>query len=454
MSPGPSPNAPRVAFYTLGCKVNRFETDGLAYQFQALGWEIVSFKEEADLYLINSCTVTAEAQRQSLQMVRQAVRNHPYALVGVVGCASQLFPESFSEITGLDVIGGCANKWELPPILTSLTKGQKLRFFPEKGDWPWESFFPLPGQRTRALLKIQDGCNGGCSYCLVPRARGRSRSLPALEVRRGVETLSRQGVKEVVLTGIHLGQYGADLNPKTDLFALLGDLLEGHSELRIRLSSLEPQEISPSLFDLLERYPHLCRHLHIPLQSGDDRILGKMKRNYTAAFYQSLIEDLHRRFPTLSLGTDLIVGFPGEGEESFAKTLAFVSALPLAYLHLFPFSPRPGTQAANFPDQVPQQVKKGRLQRLREVDRSKRQEFALRCMGKTFDAIGLGPASLSGKSKVLTENYLTVFVPAQVDKNERLKVHLVALEGDRIKGEMVQREEIAPLRAASFSRSL
>jgi threonylcarbamoyladenosine tRNA methylthiotransferase MtaB len=434
------PKTRRAAFYTLGCKVNRFESDGLAQKFRELGWETVSFKEPADLYLINTCTVTAEAQRQSLQMVRQAVRNHPEAVVGAVGCATRLFPEPFLEIPGLRFVGGCVNKMALPPLVVSLRPEHRTLYLPDEGTPPLEPLFPWPETRTRALLKIQEGCDGACSYCLVPRARGRSRSLPPEEVRRGLKHLSLMGVKEVVLTGIHLGQYGSDLERPTPLAALLKDLLDRHPELQIRLSSLEPQEVGPDLRDLFHSFPNLCRHLHIPLQSGDDGILKAMNRTYSSAFYREGILDLHQRFPTLSIGADLIIGFPGETEEAFSKTYEFVLKLPLSYLHLFPFSPRPGTPAATFPGQVPQKVKKERLRIFRELDRRKRREFIARCLGKTIWAIGLDGGDPQRGNRVLTENYLTVFVSERVEKNERVRLKLIGPDGEGIKGKIIERE--------------
>ncbi len=348
-----------MAIHTLGCKVNQFESSCLEEQFLSRGWETVSFNDTADIYIINSCAVTAEAQRQSAQMIRKAIRNHPQSQVIATGCAAQLFPELFEKIPGLDYIVGHFNKLQIPELVSSPEKSRVLQkiLITAMGK-PLETRFPLPIEKTRAFLRIQDGCNGQCSYCLVPRARGRSRSLPVKDVLSGVSFLSSQGVKELVLTGIHLGQYGGDLAPKADLVSLLETLLKLHSQIYFRLSSIEPQEVTPTLLNLFNKFPNLCPHLHIPLQSGDDSILRKMNRTYSVAFYRRLIQTIHREIPRAAIGADLIVGFPGEGEIQFRETVNFISEIPLSYLHIFPFSPRPGTPAAGFPEPVPEKIKK------------------------------------------------------------------------------------------------
>ena len=427
-----------MALYTLGCKVNQFESACLMERFQAQGWEAVPFKEQADLYIINSCAVTAEAQRQSAQMVRQAVRNHPDSVVMAAGCAGQLFPEAFEKIPGLDYVIGTFNKLQIPDLTATLQKpGRARTILLPKADRPVEAHFPLPVEKTRAFLRIQDGCNAGCSYCLVPKARGRSRSLPVDEVVSGVSFLCCQGVKELVLSGIHLGQYGGDLCPAADLVSLLEILLETHPRLHFRLSSLEPQEVSPALLQLFKKFPNLCPHLHIPLQSGDNSILQKMNRTYSTDFYRRLIQTIHQEIPFAAIGADLIVGFPGEGETQFQETIRLLSEIPLSYLHIFPFSPRPGTPAAGFPDPVPDKVKKERLQLIRAIDRQKREAFIRRCLGRDFSALCLQPAKKKGWTHALTENYLTVSIPDRLKKNERVRVCLKSLDADGLKGEYV-----------------
>lgn len=427
-----------MAIHTLGCKVNQFESACLRERFQALGWEMVPFKEEADLYLINSCTVTAEAQRQSAQMVRQAVRNHPQSQVIAAGCAAQLFPEEFEKIPGLNYIIGHYNKLQIPDWVALPEKLRPApKILPTETEHPIEALFPLPQGKTRAFLRIQDGCDAHCSYCLVPRARGRSRSLDVNEVISGVAFFARRGVKELVLTGIHLGQYGGDLNPPATLVYLLEILLQTHPHLSIRLSSLEPREVTPSLLNLFYKFTHLCPHLHIPLQSGDDSILQKMNRPYSREFYRRLIQTIHQNIPRAAIGADLIVGFPGEGEIQFQETMKFLLEISLSYLHIFPFSPRPGTPAARFPDPVPDKIKKERLQIVRGLDREKRETFIGYCLGKDFSALVLEPAKEKGWTRALTENYLTVSIPGRFIKNERIRVRLTALDPTGLKGEFI-----------------
>jgi threonylcarbamoyladenosine tRNA methylthiotransferase MtaB len=427
-----------VAIYTLGCKVNQFETACLKEKFQSQGWITVPFQEPADLYIINSCAVTAEAQRQSAQMVRKAIRNHSESQVIAAGCAGQLFPESFTAIPGVDCVFGHFNKMKIPELVNRHEKFDTCLKFPAPRSAPaLESHFPLPGEKTRAFLRIQDGCNGHCSYCIVPKARGGSRSLAVDAVRSGVDFLWRQGVKELVLTGIHLGQYGQDLSPESDLVSLLKIILETHPGLHFRLSSLEPQEVSPSLLALFHNFPNLCPHLHIPLQSGSDSILQRMNRTYTTDYYHRLIQTIHRELPSAAIGADLIVGFPGEGEIQFDATLHYITKIPLSYLHIFPFSPRPGTPASKFPNPVPEKIKKDRLQILRVIDRQKREAFINRCLNQTFFALTLGPAKRKGWTGALTENYLTVFIPGQLKKNERVRIRLQGLGDKGLEGERV-----------------
>jgi threonylcarbamoyladenosine tRNA methylthiotransferase MtaB len=419
------PIRPRVAVYTLGCKVNQFESTCLLERFQDQGWEVVPFKEKADFYIVNTCAVTHEAQRQSAQMIRQSITRHPEALVLAAGCAAQLFPQDYEKISGLDYIAGTFKKLEIPFKIPSLKKTLSpcVLLCPE-AEHTIEAQFPLPAQRTRATVRIQEGCNAQCSYCLVPRARGRSRSLPLKDILYGVESLVEQGIKELVLTGIHLGQYGEDLSPSENLVSLLNVVLPKHPETHIRLSSLEPQEITPELIGLFKKYPNLCPHLHIPLQAGEDSLLQKMNRTYSTAFYSRLIQTIYRALPYGAIGADLIIGFPGEDEALFQKTVNCIVSLPLSYLHIFPYSRRPGTPAADFPNPVPEKIKKERLQIIRALDREKRGTFANRCLGQVFSALVLQPDREKGWFKTLTDNYLTVSVEGNFKRNDRIRVCL------------------------------
>jgi threonylcarbamoyladenosine tRNA methylthiotransferase MtaB len=290
-------------------------------------------------------------------------------------------------------------------------------------------------------LRIQEGCDSRCSYCLVPAARGPARSLAPEDVREGLRRLARQGVPEIILTGIHLGQYGRDLGSEWALSGLLGRVLREPDLPRLRLSSLEMEEITPGLIALFQRDRGLCPHLHIPLQSGDDRILALMNRAYTTSAYQKLLHRLRETLPLAALGADVIVGFPGEDEASFQRTLDFLTGLPLSYLHVFPFSPRPGTPAALFPNQVPSSVRKERARRLRDLDREMRRRFLELNLGQEAEAVVLGSAGTEGRVPVLTENYLTVQVPGPLVAEEIIRVRIIGGLGPDLVGKRVARRE-------------
>jgi threonylcarbamoyladenosine tRNA methylthiotransferase MtaB len=416
----------KIAVHTLGCKVNQFESEALVQAFQERGWDLVSFQEPADLYLINTCAVTAEAQRQSAQAVRGALRRSPEALIAAAGCAAQLFPEVFNRLTGLDYLFGTGNKLELPSTVDFSRKPA----CPQNRIQPVSSFNPLslecptPTQRTRGLFRIQEGCDAHCSYCIVPQARGPSRSLPPELVREGLLRLGAAGIREIILTGIHLGQYGRDLRPPWNLTGLLKEVLRAPALPSLRLSSLEMHEVTPELVSLIKKEPRLSSHLHIPLQSGDDPILLRMNRPYSSTEYAELLYRLRAELPYAALGADVIVGFPGEDERAFQRTHDFIARLPLAYLHVFPYSSRPGTPAALFPGQVPAREKKERARRLRALDKHKRSDFFRRCAGREFSALVLRGPGPDGWCKGLTENYLSIRLKGNFQENTRLRVRI------------------------------
>jgi threonylcarbamoyladenosine tRNA methylthiotransferase MtaB len=425
------------AIQTLGCKVNQFESEALAQAFQERGWNPVPFQESADLYLINTCAVTSEAQRQSAQAVRGAVRRSPEALIVAAGCAAQLFPDFFSRISGLDYLFGTGNKLTIPVTVdfSRKTACPQIRVRPVSSCPPLSLECPTPRQRTRGLFRIQEGCDTHCSYCLVPQARGPSRSLPPELIREGLFRLAAKGIREVILTGIHLGQYGRDLRPPWTLTGLLKEVLQSPTLPALRLSSLEMHEVTPKLVSLLKKEPRLCRHLHIPLQSGDDPILQRMNRPYSTGEYAELLDRLRTELPYAALGADVIVGFPGEDEGAFQRTYDFIARLPLAYLHVFPFSSRPGTPAALFPGQVPAREKKERARRLRALDGEKRSDFFRRCAGRTFSALILRASGPDGWCEGLTDNYLSIRLRGNFQKNTRLRVRITGRDEKEILAE-------------------
>ncbi len=367
-----------VAIATLGCKVNQFESEALMSALGQEGYRLIPFGEGADITIINTCTVTHRADFQSRQMIRRAYRRNPKSLIIVTGCYSQIAPEVMAKVDGVQYLLGNKEKGRIPELLPLMQKGefprmqvadiQKETVF---RDIPVHSFY----RHTRAFLKIQDGCDARCSYCIVPYARGPSRSLPPEKLIEHLRVLKEKGLKEVVLTGIHIGSYGLDLTPSLSLEKLLRRIEKEETPGRIRLSSIEPLDFSADLVSFLSQSTKVCPHLHIPIQSGDDEILQRMNRHYQSSHLLDLIQELHRRIPRLSMGADVIVGFPGEREENFNRTYELVESLPLSYLHTFPFSKRKGTPASRLQPEVDGAVIKRRAEQMRELGKRKRQAF-------------------------------------------------------------------------------
>lgn len=405
----------RIAFTTLGCKINQVETDSLRRDFESRGDTIVPFNAEADVYIINTCSVTAKSDYQCRQAIRSAVRRSHSAKIIVTGCYAELRPEEIKKIPGVDLIVGSRDKLTIPSVISPLPSSQVPNSTLQKS-----------AKRTRGFLKIQDGCDNRCSYCVVPLARGGSRSISQDEVVREFRALVQAGYPEIVLTGIHIGAYGTDLPTKTHFTDLLKVLVRERGESRIRLSSIEPREVTPELSDLLGNA--LCKHLHIPLQSGDDKILSEMKRDYTSAFYLNLLRQIADRVPAVALGADIMVGFPGEGEEEFQNTLRLVEQSPLTHLHVFSYSQRPGTPAATMKDQVPETVKKSRNEILRALASEKNYQFRKIFEGQTLEVVLESKQDKeSGMLSGLTDNYIRIHVEGA--KNEHIgKKNLVRIK--------------------------
>lgn len=398
---------------TLGCKVNQYESEALARRLVADGWRRAA-GPPVDLCLINTCTVTGRAAMQSRQAVRRARRQGAGRIV-VTGCYAQVEPEALTVINGVDLVVGHSEKHRIPALVQGLverTAGRQTEAVvaPRSVAWPFEAICDaVVGGRTRPLLKIQDGCDAFCTYCIVPFARGRSRSMPAETVMARIADLGAAGYHEVVLTGIHLGRYGRDLSPATPLADLLRRIDAAGDIPRFRVSSVEPQEFDAALIAALTESPHCCRHFHIPLQSGDDAILRRMGRPYTGADVADLVLTLTRKVPAAAVGLDVLVGFPGESEDAFERTYQMVAGLPLAYLHVFPFSPRAGTPAARMSDPVPDGLITRRCARLRRLGQQKRLAFQRRFVGLEAAAAVEGRRDpQTGRLKMVTDNYLPV----------------------------------------------
>ncbi|MGV8079567.1 MAG: tRNA (N(6)-L-threonylcarbamoyladenosine(37)-C(2))-methylthiotransferase MtaB [Syntrophales bacterium] len=410
---------PLAALATLGCKVNQCETAALAEALRAAGFSVVPFAERADVFIINTCTVTARTDFQSRQLIRRACRTNPAAAVVVTGCYAQCRPEELRRIPGVRLIAGNGEKDRLPEILKEIVRAENpegaepsvlvgdIRNCREAGSL-WAGSFP---DHTRAFLKIQDGCDAACSYCTIPRARGPIRSVLPRDVLQRLRRLAESGYREVVLTGIHLGAYGRDLRGGGDLTDLLVRIEEEGIVDRLRLSSIEPGEIPDRMLALLRRGTSLCRHLHIPLQSGDDGTLRAMNRTYGREYYRALVERIAAEVPGCAVGADVMVGFPGEDSRAFANTVCLIEDLPLAYLHVFPYSRRPGTPAADYPEQVEDGEKKVRAAVLRELGNRKRQEFAAQLVGKELEVLlEDGTDRETGLRKGFSGEYVRVLV--------------------------------------------
>ncbi len=410
----------KITIVTLGCKVNQSESASIEGGLREGGHEIVSFTESPDVTIINTCTVTAKSDYRSRQFIRKAVKSGSRVIA--TGCYAQLRPDELADIKGLDLIVGNAGKINLPEYLKSLPENiSKTRTSVGSPDYLLTSQ-PYFSARTRAFLKIQDGCNLSCTYCAVPLARGRSRSLKPEDIFDAVERLIADGYKEIVLTGIHIGTYGLELKPKYSLFDIVDKIVRTYPQIRFRLSSIEPQEFNDGFLGLIKD-GLLCPHLHIPLQSGSDIVLKKMKRGYNISFFRDLIERVTSICPDISIGTDLIVGFPGETEDDFNESVRFIEEIPLSYIHVFPYSKRPDTLANSFSGHISAERKKSRVGRLLDIADSKKTYYLSRQLNKKLNVIVENKAVTSGYYRAISGNYLRPLIEAKALRHgQRLDV--------------------------------
>lgn len=421
----------KVAFHTLGCKLNFAETSTIARQLTAEGFQKVSFDESADLYIINTCSVTENADRECKQHVKRAQKANPEGLVVIVGCYAQLKPEEISRITGVDLVLGAREKFNILSYIENLEKNETFGTVHaceiEEADHFVGSY--SFGDRTRAFLKVQDGCDYKCTYCTIPLARGISRSDTIENVVSSAKEIAAKGIKEIVLTGVNIGDYGkGEFGNKKHAHTFL-NLIEALDEVvgleRLRISSIEPNLLKDESIQLVAESKRFVPHFHIPLQSGCDDLLKKMKRRYLTYLYRNRIYKIKELMPHAAIGVDVIVGFPGETDEKFLETYTFLQDLPISYLHVFTYSERENTEAADFTEVVPVSVRKQRNKLLRILSEKKKMEFYHAQLGKTFPVLW-EHENRDGTMYGFTENYVRVQKP--FDENYCNEIELVFLK--------------------------
>jgi len=431
------PGARTVSFATLGCRLNQVDTQQIQAALEARGFRTVGFDEPADVVVVNTCTVTARAEFSDRQMIRRAARVSDGATLVVTGCWAQTSPSEVAAMAEVDLVVGNGDKHRLPDLLDGVLADRVNVTDIARARTVDAAAIGRISGRSRAFLKVQDGCQHRCAFCVVPFARGASRSLDPKRVFDQAQLLVEAGHPELVLTGIDLGHYGADLVPRTSLAALLRRLAEIPGLRWIRLSSLLPAYFTPELIDVVTTMPLIAPHFHVPLQSGSDRVLRRMRRPYDTRMYRALVERLAAAHPRLGLGADVIAGFPGETEADFAETIALVRDLPFSYLHVFPYSARKGTEAARLGDQVHARLITRRSRALRELGRAKNLEFRRRLVGPVEEVLVLEtPENGTGWLVGLTGNYVEVaFTGPAALMRQIVRLRVMAATSDRTVGE-------------------
>ena len=426
----------RIATYTLGCKVNQYDTEAVVELFKSEDYEEVAFDEEADVYIVNTCTVTHLSDRKCRQMLRKTKKLNPDSVLVAMGCYAQAAGEQIKiDVPEVDLIVGTNKRNEMINLIEQYKMDQQ--HYNYVGDiMDVEEFEELRisnmGEHTRAYLKIQEGCNNYCTYCIIPYVRGKIRSRKIENVMEEAKRLIEAGFKEIILTGIHVASYGKDLG-NTSLIEAIRAIHDLEGLERIRLSSIEPVVVTPEFLEAIKGLPKLCHHFHLSLQSGCDTVLKRMNRKYTTQEYRESVEALREIWPDVAITTDIIVGFPGETEEEFNETLQFAKEIGFAQVHLFPYSIREGTVAAKMKDQVDSQVKDERLKRLKEVTLASQEHFISQFIGTDMEV--LFEKDESGKSHGYTSNYIKVEIPSKVNLVNTIRtVHIESKQEEVLEG--------------------
>ncbi len=431
----------RVAFHTFGCRLNQYDTEAVRTLFEDSGrWRSVPWSDEAEAYVVNTCSVTARADASARKAIRRLHEQRPDAKIIVTGCYAQRAPNEIAELPGVSLVVGAANRAHIVGEAES-TRGAQVRVaVPPVSEAT--TFLDVPitemMDHSRAFVKVQEGCDEQCTFCIVPQTRGRSRSRTAQSVLEQVRQLVDGGYVEIVISGVHVGDYGLDLPPgRLTLPELLGRILETPGLLRLRLSSIEPASVTEELIDLMAGEPRFARHFHIPLQSGSDSVLSRMQRRYRSEHFCSLIRKIAQRIPECGIGTDVICGFPGESDDDFQRTFDLLEELPITYLHPFTYSVRPGSVAESFGDQISGEIKKRRVQSLKRLFREKSRAFRERHVGRVLPVVVEATRSRGGDwLSGWTDNYLKVNLGAGTPGPA---IERVLVEGLNEQGELVGR---------------
>ena len=426
----------RAAFYTLGCKVNQYETEAMAELFKKAGYDVCQYDESADVYIINTCSVTGMSDRKSRQIIRRAKKQNPDAVVAVCGCYAQTAADEVLAIDGVNVVIGTQDRKNIVEIVEAQTAASSYNGV--RDILRCHEFEDLSvtrySERTRAFIKIQDGCSQFCSYCIIPYARGPVRSRAEDDIIAEIRALAENGFKEIILTGIHVASYGADTN--TGLASLLMKIDEIDGIERVRMSSIEPMAIDSGFINIVKASQKLCHHFHLSLQSGCDETLKRMNRKYTTAEFAGIVNGIRDYFPDAAITTDIMVGFPGETDDEFAQSLDFVKKTEFADAHIFQYSKRRGTPAARRTDQIDPQVKEQRSKLMIAETEKSRSKFLSAAVGKVEPV--LFERGSDGMYEGKTGNYITVFAPAETDISGKiLPVRLINSDNTSLTGEII-----------------
>jgi len=425
-----------VAFVTLGCKTNQFESAAMRESLEQVGYRVVPFAAGADLVVVNTCTVTTATDAESRNLVRRARRLNQACRVVVTGCYAQIDPQALADLPGVDLVIGNEEKRELLHHLHGSGADRVIVADIRQAKAAAIPVLSCITERSRAFVQVQNGCDASCSYCIIPHARGPSRSAPPAQVVSQLRLLAAVDAAEIVLTGIHIGAYGLDLRPPISLLALLRRIETETAVRRLRLGSIEPTEIAPAMIAHLAASTVVCPHLHIPLQAGDDAVLQRMRRSYGREDFRLLIASIRKALPEAAIGLDVIAGFPGESAAEFANTVHLIEELPVTHLHVFPFSRRPGTAAAAMPGHLPGNIKKARAEQLRRLGAAKLAAFAGGFVGRELEVVVEGGGK-SGLLKGLTRNYLELRFAGPVELVGRCAtVRVLAAESGVLSGQL------------------